>query len=94
MQLGILETPKLQQYIFLRSYNFEVGDFDISYSVYDKQTTKCDYGGRNLSYFKGNTQIKKFDLTRRIVAGTFEAVFKTQGCDTIRITQGRFDMTF
>jgi hypothetical protein len=38
--------------------------------------------------------ITKLDKQKRIVSGTFEFALTTSGCDTVRITQGRFDMNY
>jgi len=42
----------------------------------------------------GLLTITKFDNLNRIIAGTFNAVLIKRGCDTIKITDGRFDMKF
>lgn len=46
------------------------------------------------TYSKGSVSISKIDRNLRIVSGTFEATLYKVGCDTIRITNGRFDMRF
>jgi hypothetical protein len=38
--------------------------------------------------------ISKLDKQKRIVSGTFEFALMLSGCETIRITQGRFDMKY
>jgi hypothetical protein len=38
--------------------------------------------------------ISKLDKQKRIVSGTFEFALTLSGCETIRITQGRFDMKY
>ncbi|MBH8567316.1 hypothetical protein KB206_00355 [Microvirga sp. STS02] len=43
------------------------------------------------SYRKGTLTLTRLDLQARIIAGTFELTLAQPGCDTIRITQGRFD---
>jgi hypothetical protein len=42
----------------------------------------------------GSLTITKLDRINRIIAGTFNATLSKTGCDTIRITEGRFDMKF
>lgn len=42
----------------------------------------------------GNVTITRFDETNKIISGTFNCKFKMQMCDTIYITQGRFDFKF
>lgn len=38
--------------------------------------------------------ITKLDKQKRIVSGTFEFALTKAGCETVRITQGRFDMKY
>ncbi len=38
--------------------------------------------------------IAKLDKVKRIISGTFEYTLTRIGCETIRITQGRFDMKY
>ena len=42
----------------------------------------------------GTGLISKLDYRARIVSGTFQLKFKTQNCDTVFITDGRFDFKF
>jgi hypothetical protein len=42
----------------------------------------------------GKILINKHDLTNRIISGTFEATLIKTPCDTIKITNGRFDFKF
>lgn len=39
-------------------------------------------------------KIAKFDLQNGIISGTFEFALAKPGCETVRITQGRFDMRY
>ena len=40
----------------------------------------------------GSGVITKLDLQNNIISGTFDCKFKTLNCDTIFLTQGRFDI--
>ena len=44
-------------------------------------------------FMRGVVYIQRYDLTNRIFSGTFEFTLfdPATSCDTIRITQGRFD---
>ena len=42
----------------------------------------------------GSITILKLDRTNRIVAGSFNAMLHKIGCDSIKITNGRFDLKF
>jgi hypothetical protein len=55
----------------------------------------CDYFNQlNDVQSSGSLTITKLDRTNRIIAGTFNAILYKTGCDTVRITDGRFDMKF
>jgi hypothetical protein len=53
----------------------------------------CIYDG---DYFKsGQIQLLRFDGVRRIASGRFAfKLYKPGGCDTLRVTNGRFDVKF
>lgn len=51
----------------------------------------CIYYPDELVYKKGHITITKLDLQKQVVAGTFEFIIFKKDCDTIRVTQGRFD---
>jgi hypothetical protein len=40
---------------------------------------------------RGQLTITKLDLTQNIVAGTFDFELAQPGCDTVKVTNGRFD---
>lgn len=44
--------------------------------------------------YSGYGVITRYDLTNRIISGTFNFKFKTLTCDTVFITDGRFDYKF
>jgi hypothetical protein len=46
------------------------------------------------STFTGKLEILRLDSINAIVSGTFEMTFYNKGCDTIRITDGRFDIKY
>jgi hypothetical protein len=55
----------------------------------------CSYRWKDtLINHNSNINILKFDTQSRIIAGTFEFSLFKSGCDTIRITQGRFDIKY
>jgi hypothetical protein len=49
---------------------------------------------QDVAYRSGQLEITKFDARNRIVSGTFSFKLLQAGCDTLRITQGRFDAKF
>ncbi len=55
-------------------------------------SSPCDEVFRSsVSYRTGTLTITRLDVQARIISGTFDMKFVRAGCDTIRITQGRFD---
>ena len=45
-------------------------------------------------YRSGSLTITKLDKSDRIISGTFSAILYKKDCDTLKITDGRFDMKF
>lgn len=82
------------------SLNFRTPPFSIP--LYNKsifslgfQRNSCDYLWIDtLVKASGILTISKLDRTNNVIAGTFNATLIKEGCDTIKITQGRFDMKF
>lgn len=58
--------------------------------------TGCEYFGMDAEHVKqeGQLVITKLDTEKKIVAGTFTCTLITAGCDTVRMTEGRFDMKY
>ena len=55
-------------------------------------TLGCDLNSDDPgTYHKGMLTITRLDLQAGIVSGTFTFTLAKPGCDTIRVTQGRFD---
>ena len=80
--------------------NYYGYNFGIVYKDYLAPVNKCDeFKTTSLdttkNYFSsGKLTISKLDQTVRIIAGTFNATIKQAGCDTLKITEGRFDLKF
>ena len=77
------------------------GIFDISlplqaidYNRFLNTVNTCEFSSSDPGSFrKGSFNITRYDLTTGIFSGTFEFTIKSQACgDTIRITDGRFDV--
>ncbi len=45
----------------------------------------------DVSYLKGTLTLTRLDQSAGVIAGTFEFKIAKPGCDTVRVTQGRFD---
>lgn len=65
------------------------------YSIAIRPTGSCFYEWYDtVPNHNAFLNITKLDKVNRIVSGTFEFALVKPGCDTIRITKGRFDMKF
>jgi hypothetical protein len=60
----------------------------------NKVTLCCYYWTDTIPNHNAFLSITKLDKQKRIIAGTFEFAQSQRGCDTVRITQGRFDMKY
>lgn len=63
----------------------------LNYTTFNEvlDSSICWYEPENT--LSGTLTITHFDNENYIVSGTFEFVTATEGCDTIRVTDGRFD---
>ncbi len=77
------------------------GYFDISlsangidYNRFLNNINTCEFSSFDAgTYRRGFFNISRYDLTNGIFSGTFEFTIRSQACgDTIRITDGRFDV--
>ena len=75
------------EYLTPQNFNFSVGWPQIigNCSTVTFDTTIKKWGGG---------MITKLDIPNRIISGTFDFKFKTQQCDTVYVTEGRFDIKF
>ncbi|MCY7291222.1 MAG: hypothetical protein LH615_03475 [Ferruginibacter sp.] len=77
------------------TYNLDTSQV-FPYFSKDINSPVCYFTSSNANYHKGVLIITRYDLTNRIISGEFN--FKLYdpsiSCDTIRITQGRFDKQF
>lgn len=51
----------------------------------------CDYTSGPAVFREGKLEVTRLDLKNGIIAGKFEFTVAQPGCDTIRVTEGRFD---
>jgi hypothetical protein len=65
----------------------QVGDYS-SFVV----THSCDYEATRL--VRGQITLTRFDEVARIASGRFACTLYKPGCDTLRVTDGRFDVRF
>lgn len=59
------------------------------------ENSSCSYFSTDADILsKGSISVSKLDRVNRIIAGSFSGTLYKYGCDTIYITEGRFDMKF
>lgn len=51
----------------------------------------CQFLGGGGNYCQGTLTITRLDLQAGVISGTFAFTLYKPGCDTIKVTQGRFD---
>ena len=89
-EIGIVVFSQIQanRTYDLTSAPAEIAEFD----WYGVSIPTCIYESENT--LSGTLTITHFDSINYIVSGTFEFVTATEGCDTIRVTDGRFDIPY
>jgi hypothetical protein len=75
------------------TYSFGTGTTLRTFFGDNKRSIPCDVqDNRDANTFsKGTFTITRLDLQAGIVAGTFSFLLAKPGCDTLKVTQGRFD---
>ena len=73
------------------SLNLSTGLGEVLYSSGGPSPCGFMYDSRDVTYRKATLIITRFDVNGRVIAGTFDAIIARTGCDTLKITQGRFD---
>ena len=73
----------------------------INYNNYKSLKSECTYYNTQVTtdksknfYRKGKLEVTKLDLQTRIISGRFDCTIYQVGCDTLKITEGRFDLKF
>lgn len=90
-------TKDTDQYLNLYARNLQVGVYSITDTVntrvwLEDGKTGCYYESRRYATYRAGTiTITKLDPQQGIIAGRFEFTLVVPGCDTLRVTEGRFD---
>ncbi len=60
---------------------------------FEDDKTGCSWSSRDsaTTYRRGTLTITRLDLQAGVIAGTFAFTLYQPGCDSVRVTQGRFD---
>ncbi|GAA4352530.1 hypothetical protein GCM10023185_12330 [Hymenobacter saemangeumensis] len=72
---------------------FNFIDSQRTQASFENQRTRCYWSNddRTTTYRRGQLNITRLDLQAGIVSGTFSFTLYKPGCDSIRVTDGRFD---
>jgi len=83
--LNILSNASLGSHSFQNNYNTQSG--------FNNTKTNCYWSSRDsaTTYRRGSLIITRLDLKAGIISGTFDFTLYRPGCDSVRVTQGRFD---
>jgi hypothetical protein len=85
--IGFANLEHLGNYTITNDFNFSVGWTDVigfcGTVAFDTTIKKW-----------GSGIITRLDISNHIISGTFNCKFKTLQCDTVFITDGRFDIKF
>ena len=77
-----LQTPR----------TYDLRDLSLTRITWNDTSTGCELNSDDPgTYHKGTLTITKRDLQAGIVSGTFAFTLAKPGCDTVRISNGRFD---
>ena len=87
MTIGVAYVDKIGVYQFpLHGIN------SLFYGDTSNNSSCGNYGDpRTSTYQIGTLTISRLDLTKGIISGTFTVTLAQPGCDTLKVTQGRFD---
>lgn len=77
------------QLYLLKNSVYPIGNVFITNAV-----NSCVSGTLNARAVSGSVSLIKYDVTNKIVAGTFSCTIPIPQCDTLKITDGRFDIKY
>ena len=75
-----------------REATYLLNDPEHAAPLFNDRSTGCSYYRESNVFREGSLTITRFDLENQVISGTFEFTLAKPGCDTIRVTEGRFDM--
>lgn len=73
------------------SYSFRSPQY--TRASFDDAKSNCYWSTRDstVTYRRGTLTITRLDLTAGVISGTFDFTLYKPGCDSIKVTKGRFD---
>lgn len=76
---------------------YNLNDTTNAYVRLTTDSTCAGYTGRigaDLISANGSIRFTKYDTVNKIISGTFNCSFASPGCDSVRVTDGRFDLRY
>ncbi|MBC6699972.1 DUF6252 family protein [Hymenobacter puniceus] len=73
--------------------SYSLRDWRRSTATFNDQKRRCSWRSTDstTTTCRGSMTITRLDLTAGIISGTFAFTLYKPGCDSVRVTQGRFD---
>jgi hypothetical protein len=87
--IGASNVQQTGTYSFAGVKGNGLGHFDTSLPA----ACSIQSGTKSGAFMDGQLTITRFDLPNHIIAGTFTLTLHQPGCDTLKLTHGRFDYT-
>ena len=91
-------TPNGAQYLSIyvnpmpQGGTYDLGNISLTSISFSNPSVGCSYESRDAdNYCQGTLTITRLDTQARIISGTFSFTLAKPGCDTLKVTQGRFD---
>lgn len=92
MSFGGVQISRPGTYVFTTSSIFPTPVLYSCYYYDDSKSSPCDdFSTHPGTTTDGQLVITRLDLKQGIVSGTFHFTLAQPGCDTVKITKGRFD---
>ncbi len=103
--LGITGVPKNKTHYEFLGFRL-IGDFmeiqnyfidaQNNYGIYGTDSTCLGVSFNQTTCYaiNGNIKLTKFDTSKKIVSGIFNCTIPVPNCDTLKITEGRFDIVY
>jgi hypothetical protein len=77
-----------------QSYLLDNSIYPTGNAFITNSSNNCVGGTINARTISGSLKITKYDIPNKIISGNFNCIIPIPQCDTLKITDGRFDIKF
>lgn len=102
--IGVIGSPKLDIFenigfevianpVVVGAYNID-GSVTRGYFAADSTCLGTSFNITSSNATSGTIQLTKIDTVNKIISGTFHCIFPIPSCDTLNVTEGRFDYRY